>query len=273
MTNHCFSYFFFENSPAFKVVLEFLIYMIFFSVIIWNMFELFADRRYFDNTTPELMNFADGLLSLQEGKTGTALFQESLANYSINNNYTSQAEVFASFAGLDEVGITEKVLPWLSDEIPAFYARTNAVWNTTKAFWVLNLYFFSVLLQNILEIIYYFKKTKKIALNGKVLVDMVLIGLNIYFFIYFFSEINNSKLVIQNDLIAKFTHLEKVMVFFIFIMWFKFIFYLKLTKRFGIVVKVIENMTVRLGIFMIVLCIVILVTLYLILIIIFNSIL
>ena len=259
MNNHIFSYFFFENSPAFKVILEFLIYMTFFSIVIWNMFELFSIRRYFDHSAPDLMNFADGLLSLKEGIKATPRFYQILANYSITHNYTSTAAVLRSFAGLDATGMATKVMPWLGDEIPGYFQKTDEVWSISKAFWVLNLYFFTTFLQNLLEIIFYFKKTRKIAMTGKFFIDLVLFGINVYFFIYFFTQIDNSHLVIQNDLIPKFTHLEKVMTFFIFIMWFKFIVYLKLTKRFGIVVKVIENMTVRLGVFMIVLCIVILV--------------
>lgn len=258
MTNHIFSYFFFENSPAFKVILEFTIYMIFFTLVIWNMFELFADRRYFDNSSVDLLNFADGLLALSEGKTGTPLFYEILANYSMTHSYTLN-QTFASFQGLGAIGISKEVLPWRQSEISEFYATTDSVWNTAKLFWILNMYFFTTILQDVFEMIFYYKKLKKICITGKFIIDLVLCGINCYFFYYFFSQIHNSELVVQNDLIAKFTFLERVMMFFVFIMWFKFIVYLKLTKRFGIVVKVIENMSMRLGTFMIVLCIVILV--------------
>lgn len=261
MTNHILSYFYFEKSPCYKVVLEFLVYMIFFAFIVFNMFELFGLRRFFENSPIELMTLADGLLDLQQNGNnakGTPLFYQIMTNYTLNQNYTGLPETFYSFKGLDATTIGLKVLPWYKDIIPEYFEKTEKVWNVATTFWALNLYFYAQFLQNVFEMIFYYLKTKKVAITGKFLIDTVLFSINIYFFDYYFGEIDNSRLVIQNDLIDKFTHLEKVMTFFIFIMWFKFIIYLKLTKRFGIVVKVIENMSMKLGIFMVVLCIVIL---------------
>ena len=258
MTNHCFSYFFFENSPAFKVVCEFIIYIVFFSCIISNMFDLFGLRRFFEQSPIEMHHLCDGLSAMKKGVPGTAVFNQILANYTMRNNFTSLQQTLSSWQGLDSIEILIKIMPWQATLLPKFYAETYRVWDVVKVFWCLNLYFFTALLQNVFEFIFYYIKTKKTAITGKLIIDFALSGMNIYFYKYFFIDIDSSHLLIQNQLIEKFAYLENVMTFFIFIMWFKFIVYLKLTKKFGIVVKVIENMTLKLGIFMVVLCIVIL---------------
>ncbi len=67
MFNHIFSYFFWQKSPVYKVLVEAVIYIICFSVIIYNAFEVFRLRRLFESFDSNFLLIIDGLIGMKYG--------------------------------------------------------------------------------------------------------------------------------------------------------------------------------------------------------------
>ena len=258
ITNHIFSYFFFEKSPAFKLVFEFIVYLIFFAGIIYNMFELFVLRRSFQNYGTLFLNTIDGLQALSKGYTPNDIYMNVFNDYMTRNKMTSIAAAQLALYSKPSNEICYALLPNDTKNCDKFWVETDKIWGVATVFWALQIYFYLVWIQDIFEIIFIWKRHRKIEIRGKFLVDSVFCALNIYIYYIHFTKIDGKDLIVQDQLIQHMSDLEKVLAFFIFIMWFKIILYVKLTERFGVVVKVIENMIMKLGVFMIVLAIIIL---------------
>ena len=72
------------------------------------------------------------------------------------------------------------------------------------------------------------------------ILDLIITGANVYLQYSFYTKIYNHHAIIRDNLLPNYNEVEKTMLFFSFLMWLKFLVYLKLTKSFGYVIKIIE---------------------------------
>jgi hypothetical protein len=89
MTNQIFSYFFWQKSSAYKILLDGMIYMIFFGIIVENSFKVFYTRRVFQSFPYGFLVVTDGLRGLAAGYPLTNEIKAIFAKYMVQNKITS----------------------------------------------------------------------------------------------------------------------------------------------------------------------------------------
>ncbi len=99
-------------------------------------------------------------------------------------------------------------------------------------------YFFLQFIADIFEICSLYKKSRIFSFDILHCIDCVQFILNLYIFndLYFYLSSNISVLERENEL----NNLENIIAVSLFIMWIKLIFFLKLTKKFGVIIRIIE---------------------------------
>ena len=247
-TNHIFSYYFFEKSAAFKVAFEILMYILFSVVMLFNVFSIFRIRREFDDTPRDILYFSDGLIDFYSGLTTSSQFQTIIANYSMTNGYSGQ-QAFIHLGQLYSQGyhtMCWAAFPWYINQCTTYFDDATEIIDIRKNFWILQLFYYLVFLQSFCEVIFIMKVQKKLIISTKNWIDTFLCILNFYIHAYYFSNLHNTFYALKNDELDHYKTLEEMIAVFIFLIWIKFITYLKLIKQFGTIIKVIEVMMTNL---------------------------
>jgi hypothetical protein len=157
------------------------------------------------------------------------------------------------------IDITKEILPKYADLCPSWLKYSDEVWNVADRFEILQYYFVLCFIHTVLEMIYLWKKQRKVSISLKNGLDIIMFGIDCWVLDFFYKSFTSEKrLYVQDNLEENFVLLEQVMTIFLLFMWLKVIAFLKLTKRFGVIIKIMENMVFELLTFFIILCIMIL---------------
>lgn len=257
-TNHIFSYYFFEKSPLFKVTFEIVAFTLISFFIFLNLFSIFRIRRDFNKTHGEILHFHDGMIDLRDGLPRTDYFEKIVFNYSHlhGTTYLESLKFFVQPLPIQDV--CAAVFPWYTKECNKFYKDVYDVKYYREVFWILQLYYYLVFFQSVLEILFVYKVQKKIIISNKNWIDILMFILNVYIHAFFFEYLANASYMRKNNVLDKYNTLEQIISVFIFMIWIKFITYLKLIKQFGTIIKVIEVMMTNLLSFFVIFGIIIL---------------
>ena len=243
MTNHIFSYFFWYRSPAYKVAIESLLYMIFFAIIVQNIFGLFRIRRIFESFSLPILTLIDGFVGLLYGYPVTIGLLQSIKPWMNAHNVTDPRIAFY-YASKQSTrcGVMLMFVPEFQSQCSLYeYAAIN-VWEMCDAFFTLQYFFYFSFLGSIFEFIYYIILYKKIKLNLKMFIDLIVASANIVVQYIYYVRVVGKHAMLRDSLLDSFKMVEYSMICFLFLMWIKFFVYLKLTKSFGYVIKIIEIM-------------------------------
>lgn len=256
-TNHIFNYFFFEKSPVFKIIFDLLIYIVICVVILINILAISRMRREVSAFPNDVLNFLDGMESLSIGRTPTTTF------YKVANNYTKAFALndsHATILSFQNMGLTSACETVFSnfDKCNVYQGNMDNIWYNGKIFYGLQFYFYLSFLQAIFEMIFIFKIHKKLQISLRFYLECILLSLNIFIHYFYSSSLTGKKLILQEQILENFSFLEKIFAIFICFMWLKLINYLKLIKRFGVIIKIIEEMVRNLVFFFVVFGIIIL---------------
>lgn len=256
-TNHIFSYYFFEKSPLFKVSFEIIIYTLISAIILFNVFSIFRIRRDFDSTPHEILHLSDGLVDIEYGLSTSEEFNYVIQNFT-GGSGTPMAQAMQMITTDSFLQICETIFPWFIEDCVVFDQDAEQIIPARRIFWILQLFYYLVFLQTLLEIIFIWKISKRIQISSKNYLDISLGILNIYIHAYYFQNLNGVLYILKNNELSEYQMLEEIVAVFIFLIWMKFITYLKLIKQFGTIIKVIEVMMTKSITFFVILAIIIL---------------
>ena len=252
-TNHIFSFFFWQKSPAYRVIIEALLYVIFFILIIQNCFELFRLRRVFESFPSDILLLIDGFVGLSKGIAPPneifVIMQPWMLKHNTTNPmvplyYASQQPTFCS--------IMIMFVPEFQSQCDIFDEARLQFWSSADAFVILQSFFLFTLIGTFLELVYGYIILKKWQITFKIFSDLVISFTSLYVLIIYYTRIFIKSLIVRDHMLENYIIVEQVMLVFTFLMWIKFFIYLKLTKTFGYVIKIIEIMIFDLMNFMII---------------------
>jgi len=258
-TNHIFSFAFWAKSPAYKVFLEAMIYVLFFFVIFQNLSQIFKIRRIFQSFPNEILVLIDGFVGLLYGYPVTSELLESIQPWMIANNVTDPKIAFYyASKQTTRCGVMLMFVPEFEPQCSLYeFAATN-IWSVMDNFFIFQYFFYFTFLGSIFEFIYAMILTKKIKITLKMILDLIITGANIFVQYIYYQKVYNHHAIIRDNMLVTYNEIEKTMLFYIFLMWIKFLEYLKLTKNFGYIIKIIEIMIKKLIGFMIIFAIIVL---------------
>lgn len=245
-TNHIFSYYFFEKSPLFKISFEIITYTLISIIILLNLFQIFRIRRDFNQTPDPILNFSDGLIDMRDNQPLSAPFKNIIGNYSNSHGTTFLETISVILQNTTSSEKCAEFFPWYANECSYFYKNAYEIKDIRTIFWILQLFYYLVFFQSLLEIVFVYKVQKKILITPKNWIDILLFILNIYIHSYYFAYLHNTSYILKDDKLEKYKTLEEIIAVFIFLIWMKFITYLKLIKQFGTIIKVMEVMMTNL---------------------------
>ena len=256
-TNHVFSFFFWQKSPAYRVIIEAIIYMIFFILIIRNCFELFTLRRIFEGFPHDILVLIDAMVGLSHGIAPPTQLFVIIYPWMVKHN-TSDFRVPLYYASKqpDFCSVMVMFKPEFSPQCAVFNEASANFWTSADNFVILQCFFFFTLFGTLLELIYGYIINKKFQITFKIFSDLVISFTSLYVLIIYYTRIYTKLLILRDDMLPNYIVVEQVMLVFTFLMWIKFFVYLKLTKTFGYVIKVIEIMIYDLLNFMIIFCVI-----------------
>lgn len=243
MTNHIFTYFFWLKSSAYKVTLEVLIYMLFFAIVVENCFDLFKIRRIFLSFPYNILVLIDGFVGLLYGYPPTPGLIEAIQPWMIEHNVTDPRIAFYyASQQTTRCGVMLMFVPEFQSQCDLYqYAAIN-VWDRCDQFLILQYFFYFSVLGSIFEFIYVLILYKKIKINLKIAIDLIVCIANIVVQYIYYVKVYGRHAYLRDDLGNAFMIVEKACLVFLFLMWIKFYVYLKLTQTFGYVIKIIEIM-------------------------------
>ena len=226
-------------------------------IILINLFDIFRIRRDFDQLPREILRISDGLIDLESGLPPSDRFNWLIKNYTVHLG-TNDAHTYQMLATSSLGQICVTIFPWLSSQCDQFATDAQQIIDTKNYFWILQLFYYLVFLQSLLEIIFVYKVSKKIQITSKNWIDISLCILNFYIHAYYFTYLHETYYLLKHDELAEYRKMEEMLAVFIFLIWIKFITYMKLIKQFGTIIKVIEVMMTNLMSFFVILGIIIL---------------
>lgn len=252
-TNHIFSYFFWQKSPAYRVIVESIIYAVFFILIIQNCFELFRLRRIFEGFPRDILVLIDAFVGLSNGIAPPNELFVVMYPWMVQHN-TTDPRVPLYYASLQPTfcSIMVMFVPEFSTECDIFDLAAEQFWAYADSFVILQSFFFFTLIGTCLELIYSYIINKRFQVTFKIFSDLVISFTSLYVLIIYYTRIYVKKLIVRDNMLENYIVVEEVMLVFTFLMWIKFFIYLKLTKTFGYVIKVIEIMVLDLMNFMVI---------------------
>ena len=227
-------------------------------VILINVFDIFRIRRDFDECPREILRLSDGLIDLEAGLPPSDRFNWLLKNYTVHLGTNNDAKTYQMLAASSLEQICVTFFPWFIGECVQFAADAHQIMDTKKYFWILQLFYYLVFLQSLLEIIFVYKVSKRIQITSKNWIDICLCIINFYIHAYYFTYLHNTYYLLKHNELAEYREMEEMIAVFIFLIWIKFITYMKLIKQFGTIIKVIEVMMTNLMSFFVILGIIIL---------------
>ena len=243
MTNHIFTYFFWLKSSAYKISLEVIIYMIFFAIVVENCFQLFKIRRIFESFSYDILVLIDGFVGLLYGYPPTTGLLKAIQPWMKAHNVTNPKIAFYyASKQTTRCGVMLMFVPEFASQCSLYeYAAIN-VWEKCDKFFLLQYFFYFSVLGSVFEFIYVLILYKRIKINLKIFIDLVVCVTNIIVQYIYYTRVVGHHAYLRDDLLNSFRTVEKTILVFLFVMWIKFYVYLKLTKTFGYVIKIIEIM-------------------------------
>ena len=245
-TNHIFSYNFFEKSPLFKRGFEIMTYVLFSMIILINLFSVFRIRQEFYETPHEILYFSDGLIDLKDGLHTTGHFHSVMANFSNWNNYTYAEALNTLILPVTHSALCSNTFPWYLSQCENYFKNIDDILEVRQIFWILQLFYYLVFLQSVLEVIFVYKVQKKFVISYNNWIDFLMCILNFYIHGYYFNNLHYTHYLLKDGTLEKYKIFEQIISVFIFLLWMKFISYLTLSKQFGTIIKVIQVMMTNL---------------------------
>lgn len=259
LTNHIFSFNFWANSPAYKVFIEALIYAIFFIVIFQNLYQIFRIRRIFESFPSQILILIDGFVGLLYGYPVTNELLMSMKPWMEANNVTDPKIAFYyASKQTTRCGVMLMFVPEFKPQCTLYEYAANNIWSLSDFFFMCQYFFYFTFLGSVLEFVYCVIVTKKIKITLKMILDLIITIANIFVQYTYYTKVYNHHAIIRDNILPSYNEIEKTMLFFSFLMWIKFFVYLKLTKSFGYLIKIIEIMIKELIYFLIIFAITIL---------------
>lgn len=259
MTNHIFSFAFWTKSPAYKVFLEAVLYVVIFVIIFQNLYQIFRVRRIFESFPTQILVLIDGFVGLLYGYPVTIELIKSIQPWMIEHNVTDPRVAFYyASKQTTRCGVMLMFVPSFASQCDVYEFAANNIWSLSDKFFIYQYFFYFSFLGSIFEFIYAIIVTKKVNITFKMVLDLIITGANIYVQYNYYLKVYGHHAIIRDNILVHYNEIEKTMLFFLFLMWIKFFVYLKLTKSFGYILKIIEIMIKELVFFLIIFAIVIL---------------
>lgn len=259
LTNHIFSFFYWQKSPFYRVLLEGLVYIIFFIIIVNIAFKSFELRRTFVSFPDSILIIVDTFIGIIHGYAPAPEFYQVILPWMKKNKVTDpRLAIYAVSKIPDFCEAMLMFVPEFKSQCGVYRDASSRFWPVAEEFIRNQIFFYFTFLGTCLEMLYFYLLHKRLLFNAKILIDLVISFTNIYITYIYYDRVNGKILIVRDDMLASYAVVETNMIIFLFLMWLKFFIYLKLTKTFGYVLKVIEIMLFDLIDFLIIFAVIIL---------------
>ena len=223
-SNHIFTLFYWQKSPAYKVLLDMSFYIFIFIWILIFIFDFYKLRNYVNEHSDIVKNFYDGISSWKLNSDTTVFFKNLLNNYFTSNKLVNSSTAIENFKKLDHIELAKLIIPNNYDEYLSFMKEYSVLQTDTINIIILSSVNFLYMFQTTFEIIIFYKKEKKFSPSLKNWIDILIINVNLSAVFYFFLKLDFKSLrFVQDSVVSRFTVIDEIFTALIFLLWMKFI--------------------------------------------------
>lgn len=204
---------------------------------------MFDIRRILESFSYEIQILIDGFVGLLYGYPVTASLIKNVTPWMKAHNVTDPRIAFYyASKQTTRCGVMLMFMPSFQNECSRYEYAAENIWILSSNFFTYQVFFYFTFLGSLLEFTYVILMYKEIKITLKIFLDFIITIANIIVQYIYYTRVEGKHALIRDDLLASFRQVESSMLVFLFLMWIKFFVYLKLTKTFGYVIKIIEIM-------------------------------
>ena len=214
-TNHIFSFFFWQKSPAYRVIIEGILYVLFFVLVIQNCFVLFDLRRVFDSFPMNVLILCDAMVGLQHGiAPPTELFVIMYPWMVAHNTTDPRVPLYYASQQTDFCSVMVMFVPEFQPQCDIFNDACSKFWSYANNFMILQSFFLFTLFGTILELFYGYILNKKFQVTFKIFSDLVVSFTSLYCLIIYYTRVYVKLLILRDHMLDNYIVVERVMLVF-----------------------------------------------------------